>query len=673
MKRLTMVLALAALAGCAGQEETNEKVVGAAAPILALTAPAAGAALPFGPVTVAGTATADAGIDALELVLDGGAVQAVDVGAAGAFEIVVEPGEGAHTLRLVLRDALDREAVQTVSFTVAAELVPAAPVLTLATPVDGVELPFGGVEIAGSAVAEAGVASLILAVDGGDAAPVEVGSDGTFSARVEPGEGTHVVTLVLTDLRDREATASVEFTVLPAADVTPPVVALEPVPALTTIRQVFVRGVATDDRAVASVRFVHGEDERVLDLADGGSFEVSVVPFRGENVVELVAADAAGNESTSTVSFFYGQIATAGAAHTGVIRDGVVWAWGRHNKGQAGIGGEMSNDNSPRAPVALTDMPAVHWISFAQNHSVAVGMDGTVWTWGANDDGQLGLGTPPAGEEAGLADTVSRATPQQVPGITDAVAAAGGYNHTLVLREDGTVVAFGRNGKGQLGDGGTESRSWPMPVDGLTDVVKLIGGSEHSAALRADGTLFLFGRNQYGNLAQGSIDAEVHPTPMPAQGLAPVVDLASGRDHLVAIHADGTASSWGLNASGQLGDMTEENRGTPGAVLDLDGAVAVYANGNYTMARKADGTLWGWGQGGNNQFGVEPAGDRMTPTEPALGLADVVSVGCGATHVVAVRADGTVFTWGWNIYGSLGNPLLANNWAVPTPTALELP
>ncbi|MFY0580812.1 RCC1 domain-containing protein [Cystobacter fuscus] len=124
----------------------------------------------------------------------------------------------------------------------------------------------------------------------------------------------------------------------------------------------------------------------------------------------------------------------------------------------------------------------------------------------------------------------------------------------LVLHRDGHVSAFGENGNGQLGDGTTTDRHFPVPIPGLTDVVRVIGGSQHSAALRRDGTVWVWGNNGYGNLGLGTHDDEPHATPTRVPGLTGVVDLANGRDHLLALHEDGTVSAWGLNASGQLGD-----------------------------------------------------------------------------------------------------------------------
>ncbi|WP_284668668.1 hypothetical protein [Myxococcus sp. SDU36] len=132
-----------------------------------------------------------------------------------------------------------------------------------------------------------------------------------------------------------------------------------------------------------------------------------------------------------------------------------------------------------------------------------------------------------------------------------AVAVGPGFRHSLVLMEGGAVRAFGNNQNGQLGDGSTESWDYPMVVAGLTDVVKVTGGSMHSAALKRDGTVWVWGRNDYGNLGTGVADGASHPLPTPVPGMTDVVDIANGRDHILAANADGTVSAGGLDASGQ--------------------------------------------------------------------------------------------------------------------------
>src|SRR5690606_11117307 len=176
-------------------------------------------------------------------------------------------------------------------------------------------------------------------------------------------------------------------------------------------------------------------------------------------------------------------------------------------------------------------------------------------TWGNNGDGRLGLGTVDA------PDTTNRAEPTAVA-LDGVLAASFGYDHTLVLLDDGTVRAFGDNASGQLGDGSTEDRSHPVEVPGLADVIQVVGGSKHSVALLRDGTVWAWGRNANGNLGGGTTDADPHPTPVQVPDVADVVHLASGRDHVLALRADGTVLAWGLGQSGQLGSGLGGDEGT---------------------------------------------------------------------------------------------------------------
>ncbi|MCU0686678.1 MAG: hypothetical protein MUF34_31260 [Polyangiaceae bacterium] len=335
-----------------------------------------------------------------------------------------------------------------------------------------------------------------------------------------------------------------------------------------------------------------------------------------------------------------------------------------------GLGPSVVDDQY--VPSLVPSFSDTSWVWFSQNSSLAVGRDGSLWAWGENDDGQLGLGTE------STPDITPRSSPTAVPGLSDVVAAALGFNHTIALRADGTLVAFGADNNGQLGDGEAGAdRSVPAAVVGLTEVVKVIGGSQHSLALRADGSVWVWGRNSYGNLGQGTFDEEPHALPAPVPGLAGIVDIASGRDHVLALGRDGHVWSWGLNQNGQLGDGTsgDNNKASPIEVNNLSDVVAVYASGNMSFALKADGTFWGWGQNFNGQLGVGVSGagqDRPAPSIPVVGLTDVVGAGLGATHVIALRGDGSIFVWGWSSRGSLGAGDLLQNWSYPEPISLPL-
>ncbi|OJT25061.1 hypothetical protein BO221_11820 [Archangium sp. Cb G35] len=468
----------------------------------------------------------------------------------------------------------------------------------------------------------------------------------------------------------------------PPVDLTPPAVSFaSPYEArrLGAYQGVRLEGTVGDDSGVARLTWRLNDGEfQVLESteAEGGrAFALEVMPRPGANTVVVRAEDAVGHVAESSVSFHFGNLVSAGGLHGGAVHGGRLYTWGQNTQGQLGQG-----DTTARTTPVVVDLSRVASIAFNSNSSLAVREDGTVWTWGANASGQLGLGSPPVEGQTHTPDTVARNRPAQVPGLTDAVSGALGFSHSLVLKADGSVVAFGKNNNGQLGDGTTTDRDYPVPVLGLTDVMKLAGGSQQSVALTRDGLVWVWGNNNFGNLGQGTEDSEAHAEPAQVPGLSSVVDIASGRDHVLALHADGTVSAWGLNVSGQVGNG-ESGTGTevhaPVKVVGLSDVVAVAANSNFSLALKADGTLWGFGQNFNGQLGNGLSGDahRADPLADTavVGLSELRDVAAGSTFGLGLRRDGQLFGWGWSSNGSLGNDELQNNWTYPEPVKVKLP
>jgi len=353
---------------------------------------------------------------------------------------------------------------------------------------------------------------------------------------------------------------------------------------------------------------------------------------------------------------------------------GDAWAWGNNFDGQLGdsTAGRRRTPAQVLGPEGVGFLTDVAAIAAGEVHSLALKADGTVWAWGGNYSGQLGDGTI----------TQQRLTPVQVRGpggvgfLTDVAAIAAGFGHSLALKADGAVWAWGRNDQGQLGDGTTGQRLTPVQVRGpdgkdfLANVAALAAGSSHSLALKADGTVWAWGSNFVGQLGDGTITQRLTPVQVRGPGgvdfLTDVAAIAAGSRHSLALKADGTAWAWGANNSGQLGDGTTTNRFTPvqvrgpGGVDFLTDVAAIAARQIHSLALKADGAVWAWGDNSSGQLGDGTTTNRVTPVQ-VLGpggvgfLTDVAAIAAGQLHSLALKADGAVWAWGFNSSGQLGD------------------
>ena len=218
---------------------------------------------------------------------------------------------------------------------------------------------------------------------------------------------------------------------------------------------------------------------------------------------------------------------------------------------------------------------------------------------------------------------------------------SAGFLYSLAVRGDGQVWSWGR-------------AQPPAPVADLSDVVAGLAGQWHSLAVRGDGSVWAWGKNKDGQLGDGGDTDRLAPGVV--EGVTGVVALAAGDEHSVALREDGTVWTWGLNVAGQLGDGTTRSRAVPGRVPGLTGVVAVSANAHYTLALREDGTVWAWGRSGTRS-----APDTLTPTAygpvpvQLKGLRGVLAVSAGDGHALAVLRDGSVWAWGDNSHGQLGD------------------
>ena len=221
-------------------------------------------------------------------------------------------------------------------------------------------------------------------------------------------------------------------------------------------------------------------------------------------------------------------------------------------------------------------------------HSLALGADGTVWAWGYNLNGRLGDGT-----------TTMRTQPVVVGGLSGqtVVAIAAGSHHSLALTSGGAVFAWGLGSTGQLGNGGTAQQVTPVPVTGLASGVRaLAAGESHSVVLKEDGTLMTWGSNTSGQLGIGSTQAQ-STVPVAVSGLGPASAVAAGHNHTMAIEVNGDAWAWGADNGAQLGDdAILALKRSPVRVSGLS-AGALEGGQFHSLGVRPDGTVWSWGYG----------------------------------------------------------------------------
>jgi alpha-tubulin suppressor-like RCC1 family protein len=352
-------------------------------------------------------------------------------------------------------------------------------------------------------------------------------------------------------------------------------------------------------------------------------------------------------------------------------------SWGDNEQGQLGNGGTTRTDLA--GPVAGLE-GGIEAISAGSNHNLALLSSGAVMAWGDNGSGELGDGTMSGPETcpSGFSTTACSTTPVQTMGLGGVRAISAGGGMSLALLSNGTVMAWGSNYAGSLGNGSTANSDTPVPVSGLRHVQAISANGPHSLALLRNGKVMAWGDNEYGQLGDGThTGPEICPSagfstvpcskvPVPVSGLRNVIAISAGDDHNLALLNDGTVVAWGVNNDGQLGDGSTTDSDVPVAVHKLSGVSAISAGGFHSLALLSDGTVASWGDNGNGQLGN---GTLLNGTEPApvSGLSEVTTISAGLAHSLAVLVDGTAKAWGWNEEGQLGNGTPKGESTLPTP------
>lgn len=302
--------------------------------------------------------------------------------------------------------------------------------------------------------------------------------------------------------------------------------------------------------------------------------------------------------------------------------DGSLWVWGENYYGQLGV------PDYQELPVKLGD--GFQAIAAGDTFSLAVKSDGTLLAWGDNSSGQLGTG-----------NTIPSPTPVRTGSGYKAVAA--GYGFALALKTDGSLWAWGENSVGQLGDGTTDRRLLPTRVgEGYCSIV---AGMAYAFGRKCDGTLWAWGDNSGNQLGDGTRN----PTLLPIKIGSNFADMAAGYAHSYGLKTDGSLWAWGYNDQGQIGPGTADAYSTP-TLIGKD-YQSIAAGSYHSIATKLDGSVLAWGNNDAGQSNDRLARAVTAPTVIGSGFRQVSSV----NHSLAVKNDGSLWSWGDNTYGQLGD------------------
>jgi alpha-tubulin suppressor-like RCC1 family protein len=371
--------------------------------------------------------------------------------------------------------------------------------------------------------------------------------------------------------------------------------------------------------------------------------------FRGVGSTALVAALVLGGLTGGLAGGLGGAAPAHAWPHPPIFNEHGAVAWGANQSGQIGDRSTVNRFGSTQVHGLTADAKQA---AAGSSHSMVLKTDGTVWAWGDNSFGQIGNGTTwPYGE------------PERVSGLSDVTQISANGTTSMALKSDGTVWAWGANFAGKLGDGTTVHRSAPVQVVGLTGITRIAAGGMHGLALKSDGTVWAWGDSTRGQLGGGNwygrLTADVVP------GLSNVTQIAAGFRHSIALLADQTVRTWGDNSFGQLGNASARPAAAePVTPIGLRSIGGVAAGWGHSMACQSAGNkcgysfLYAWGDNSSGQLGDGTTVNRSTPRQITLTV-EVLEMSGGLDHTVLIAAipggRPEVYAAGSNWAGQLGD------------------
>ena len=329
--------------------------------------------------------------------------------------------------------------------------------------------------------------------------------------------------------------------------------------------------------------------------------------------------------------------------YTAILKkDNTLWVAGYNGSGQLGLGDSKHRYTFTQVTTNADDIKSVYC---GESHTIILKNDGTLWGCGRGQEGQLGLG-----------NTNATTTFTEITTNTDNIKSVYcGLNHTIILKNDGTLWGCGQNGDGQLGLGDTTNRyTFTEITTNANDIKQVYCGRNHTIILKGDGTLWSTGYNGYGQLGLGDTTNRTVFTQI-TTNTNDIKSVYCGWYHTFILKNDGTLWGCGCNDEGQLGLGDKTNRTTFTKITtNADNIKLVYCGGYHTLILKNDGTLWSCGNNISGQLGLGNTTDRNTFAQITTNANDIKQVYCGYAHTFILKNDGTLWGCGRNNYGQLG-------------------
>lgn len=327
-----------------------------------------------------------------------------------------------------------------------------------------------------------------------------------------------------------------------------------------------------------------------------------------------------------------------------LVTSGRLWSWGANDYG--GLG---DNTTTIKSSPVQTVAGGTNWsqVSCGEFFSSGIKSDGTLWCWGDGIEGQMGDN-----------GTTDRSSPvQTVATGTNWKQVSCGQFHVGAVKTDGTLWLWGYNVNGELGNNSSVGKSSPVQtVSTGTDWRLVSCGYLHTAAIKTDDSLWLWGDNVYGQLGNNSNGTDISSPIQTISGGTNWKTVSVGREFTSAIKTDGTLWSWGINTYGQLGDNSRTSRSSPVQTVAGGTNWKQVSCGHYHIAAiKTDGTLWLWGRNNFGLLGDNTSTDKSSPVQTVSGGTNWKQVSCGLNHTAGIKTDNSLWLWGRNQTGQLGD------------------